>query len=308
MKSRFIGLRTIKTVIAVIIGILVANHFELQSASIVATAVITSMATAIHESFRNSFFRLLSTFLGVVLAIFFQYIDFANAFSAGLGVMIIIVFCNLVKINRSIILGTLIFVSVLTYEFSTDQELISYGVNRLIDTAIGLFIGVSTNILLFKPKQELFLIDEYKKTLEVLEKSILGLLEGVTCDQDILVERLDKTSSSYLNLRNDVKIKMNNHVNIMDVQDINNKVILAVSLLIDINNMNQPLNLTIESREMINDYFHRKLMKDTKLKNQDLDSHKAISLNFEVRKLIRTMTEIDENIDKFEKVYCYSEE
>lgn len=303
MKNKVIGLRTIKTAIAVVIAMLVSEYFGLANPAIVAAAVITSMATAIHESFRTSIYRMLSTFLGVVLAVFFQYINFANPFSAGLGVLIIIVFCNFLKIDRAIILSTLIFVSVLTYTATDNGQLINYGLTRLLDTFIGLLIGLTINILLFKPKQEVFLIDEYKKSLELMEKCLLGLLEGLKMDQKDLVDRLDKTNMAFSSLQKEEKIKLNSHVDIINMSELNNKVTLAISLLIDINNQEEPLILTDESRQLINGYFEKKLMKDTKLKNQHLDSHEEISLNFEMRKLIRTMTEIYENLDKLMKIY-----
>lgn len=301
--NKLIGLRTIKTAIAIIIGYFVVEQFDLYSHGFVSAAIIVSMASNISDSFKITLYRLLSTLLGVGLGLLFQYLNFVNAFSAGLGVLLIIVFCNLVKINKALILSTMIFMAVLSYENNIKAELLMYAGNRIIDTLVGGLIGVTINVLIFRPKQEQYLVNAYKHTFEQLENALLLLLDGKSINQELLINELSKISETYQVLRSEQKLKMNQHVNILDIEAMNNKIRLAISLLLDLDNINRPFTLTMESRKLINDYFEKKLFQDTNLINMKLEEHAEIALNYEVRKLISTYRDIDKNLRKLIKIY-----
>lgn len=304
MKNKLIGLRTIKTALAVTLGILLKDYIGVTSASIMSTAIITSIQSNIHDSFKNAFFRLLSTILGVALAISFRYINFANPFSAGLGVLVIIVFCNVANIKRALVLASLIFVAVLTYKSTSDLELFNYGLNRIIDTTVGVSIGSVFNLLFFKPNQQHFIMEEYNSIFPIMEDSLLSLIEEEKhIDQEKLLNELYKLNTAYINLKNDRKLKLNTHVNLNKIELINNRIRLAISLLIDLDQQHQPLILTNESRQMINSYFDDSLLDEILLEDDELKLKSEIALNYEVRKIIRTFRVLKKEIEDFQDSY-----
>ena len=304
MKNKIIGLRTIKTALAVTLGILLKDYIGVTSASIMSTAIITSIQNNIHDSFKNAFFRLLSTILGVALAISFRYINFANPFSAGLGVLVIIVFCNVANIKRALVLASLIFVAVLTYQTTSDLELFYYGINRVIDTLVGVSIGAIFNLIFFKPNQQNFIMEEYNSIFPIMEDSLLSLIEEEKhIDQEKLLNELYKLNTAYINLKNDRKLRLNTHVNLNKIELINNRIRLAISLLIDLDQQHQPLILTNESRQMINSYFDDSLLDETLLEDDELKLKSEIALNYEIRKIIRTFRVLKKEIEDFQDSY-----
>lgn len=301
--KQIFGLRSLKTAVAVVIAIFAVDILQLNSPSIVATAVITAMATNIHESFAASMFRTLSTLIGVLLAIVFQLINFANPFSAGLGVLIIIVVCNFLGIKKALVLATLIFITVLTYEFETDQDLFMYGVYRMIDTMVGSIIALVVNIVLFRPKQEKFLIESYLSLVPQIEKSLLEIVIGKKINQNQLIDGLYQLNTNYRNLRNDTRYKMNEHIDIINIEELNNKFRMAISILIDINHMDNSYNLTSKTVEYVNGYYDKKILPVSELEDTDLVTQFSIVYNYEVRKVVITLKSINNALDKFVKIY-----
>lgn len=301
--NRIIGMRSIKTAAAVIIALIAVDLLQLKSPSIVATAVITAMATNIHESFAASLFRTLSTLIGVVLAIAFQLLNFANPFSAGLGVLIIIIACNLLGIQKALVLATLIFISVLTYEFETDRDLVMYAVYRLIDTMVGSIIALVVNIVLFRPKQEKFLIESYLALVPQIETSLIDIVNGRKINHSQLIEGLYLLNTNYRNLRNDTKYKMNEHIDIINIEELNNKFRMAISILIDINHMDNSNNLTKKSVDFVNNYYNEKILPESEMEDTDLVTQFSIVYNYEVRKVVITLKSINNALDKFVKIY-----
>ena len=94
MKIEKIGMRTIKTALAVSLTIFIAQVLNLKS-PFAGIAAIIAMQSSVSESFNMAKNRMLSTILGAITALLFSLIAPENPFFIAIGVIIIIYLCNI---------------------------------------------------------------------------------------------------------------------------------------------------------------------------------------------------------------------
>ena len=141
-----IGLRTLKTGLAVTLSILVANALDLQYPFYAAIAAIISMDVTAINSVKMGRNRLLGTFIGAVVGTVLSYIDRGNPFLCGLGVIIATTLCNTFKLKGSVTISGVVLCAIMVL---IDKSPIFYTTNRIFDTLVGVCIAVLVNCLIF---------------------------------------------------------------------------------------------------------------------------------------------------------------
>ena len=133
-----IGLRTIKTAIAVTLSILVARLFNFEYPFFVAMTALISMDKTMGDSFKTGRNRIMGTLFGALIGISLSYIDRGNAFLCGLGMIILIELCNIFNLKGSITIGGIVIGASLS--FVVNATVFPYStVKRLDRIAIGLW-------------------------------------------------------------------------------------------------------------------------------------------------------------------------
>lgn len=97
--------------------------------------------------------------------------------------MIIIYLCNLLHWNKSIMIAAVVFSSIMLN--MEDVELFAYSINRIVDTSIGIIIGLGVNFLIAPYNFEKSIQNQY----ETIKKDIYQLIQESICspvelDQD----------------------------------------------------------------------------------------------------------------------------
>lgn len=148
--TKGLGLRTIKTGIAVALCILVANLTDMEFPFYAGIAAAICMQSTVFDTMTTGLHRMLGTFIGAVVGLVFVYIYPMNFILSGIGVIIVIYLCNLFKITKSVSIGCIVFIAIMT---QTDESSFHffYGVHRLIDTLTGIIIAVFVNYILLPP-------------------------------------------------------------------------------------------------------------------------------------------------------------
>lgn len=142
--DHLIGLRTIKTGIAVTCTGLVSKLLELQYPFYAVIATIISMDNSISSSFTKGKNRMLGTTLGAVLGTVMVMIKPESAVLTGIAVMIVITVCNLFHWNGSIVIsGTVI--AIIMFNLNNRDPFL-YALSRLGDTFIGISVALLVNI------------------------------------------------------------------------------------------------------------------------------------------------------------------
>ena len=148
LEKIHIGRRTIKTVVAVVIAMLVAEYFGTTSSRLI-FAMMGAME-AVRPTFKESVEAVLSQFIGIVVgalaAVLLHTLPIPYILSAGIGILIVIVFYNMLKLPYSPSLACFIVVMVCT---TSDVHPLLYALGRIWDSAIGLAVGMLINVLVF---------------------------------------------------------------------------------------------------------------------------------------------------------------
>ncbi|MCL2842962.1 MAG: HutD family protein [Oscillospiraceae bacterium] len=168
------GLRNIKTALAATICIVLytlVGRIEglplarLEGLPLACIAVFICVQDSVDKSWKAGRDRALGTLLGgafasiagiIMAAVDVEQTLIVAAIVAFVGIVLYIFACNLLKIENSIVIGLATYTIILFSPMSAEMEPVLHALNRTLDTLIGIVIGCSVNILLFRPRPERF--------------------------------------------------------------------------------------------------------------------------------------------------------
>ena len=174
MKLNKPGMRNIKTGIGVMLCILVGYFNIIDKTFFAAVACIVCMQTTVKSSLTVGLNRLKGTFIGGVVGFLFVLIRPGNPILACLGIITTIYICNILKVNSSITIACVVFCAIMINIGS--ESPFEYSVHRIIDTSIGVIIGVSVNYFICRPNYLKRIYNEIRiiesKAIELLKEEI----------------------------------------------------------------------------------------------------------------------------------------
>ncbi len=109
-----VGMRNIKTAIAVSLSVAISRFFNMEYPFYAAIAAIISMQTTIGESFKVGRNRMLGTILGAMVGVVFYFINSSNVIIMGIGIMVVIYMCNLFGWKKSMSIAGIVFCVIMT--------------------------------------------------------------------------------------------------------------------------------------------------------------------------------------------------
>lgn len=207
MKVKKVGMRTIKTVLAVTLAIGIGQLLNLRSPFFAGIAAMMAMQTSVSESLSKGKDRIYGTVLGAIIALIFSIIAPENTFFIGLGILIIIYVSNIVGWKKSTQMSVIVFLSImLNYE---EGNRVAYALNRILDTLVGLIIGTGINYFIVPPKIE----GEIEELLKNMYLQIIDMLQSIIWkEEQVCLEGLKKdlnsTEDSYNIFRKESKYKL----------------------------------------------------------------------------------------------------
>lgn len=150
LRKPLIGMRTIKTVIAVFLSALFMQHVLHQTPFFACIGAVVAMESSVHSSLRAALIRNLGTVIGGAVGIAIASFT-ESPLLISLGMIPLILLSNLLNRKESIVPGAIVYFAV-AYLNTMDQAWV-YGLRRILGTFIGTLIGLGVNLLLFRPKQ-----------------------------------------------------------------------------------------------------------------------------------------------------------
>jgi uncharacterized membrane protein YgaE (UPF0421/DUF939 family) len=180
-----LGMRTIKSALAVMLCILLFQFFHRGSPMIACLAAVFSLRQDFNTSLSFGKSRVIGNTIGGVFAIvfvlakaYFSNYSLVELFLLPTLVIIVIVLSDGINNNAGIIsaIATLLMISL---SFSKDDSLL-YAVERVLDTFIGTFIAITMNFFLRpKPVEETHEIEEDLRELAKKEKELEALKAAI---------------------------------------------------------------------------------------------------------------------------------
>jgi uncharacterized membrane protein YgaE (UPF0421/DUF939 family) len=158
-------MRTVKTALAVLVCMLVyvgtsylgvANNFD---AFLAVTAAIICMQDSVKNSIRTGISRLEGVVVGALLGLGVLSIDLAfhhvvlHLVLVVIGTIVLIAVCNLLDINKSIVMGCVVFF-IIALQATGAMSPLESSVRRFLDTAIGMAIAITINHLIHNPDKQ----------------------------------------------------------------------------------------------------------------------------------------------------------
>jgi uncharacterized membrane protein YgaE (UPF0421/DUF939 family) len=119
------------------------------------TAAVICMQDSLEKSFRSGRNRMAGTGIGALLGMIFLYIDmfFNNDYliiaMIAFGVIVLITTCNLLRLSDSIVIGCVVFL-IISLEQTANPPFVA-GIQRLLDTAVGVVVAIGINHLIKNP-------------------------------------------------------------------------------------------------------------------------------------------------------------
>ncbi len=169
MKLQKLGMRNIKTGLAVMVCIIVSKYM-VENPMYSAVACIISMQDTVKGSFKAGFNRIKGTIIGGIVGYLSVLINPGGPIFCGLGAMLTIYLCNLLKLNNAITVASVTFVSIHMGIIVSDPA--RYSIFRVIDTSIGVLVAIVINYLIARPDYLTMLNNEFIK-LEKISKDFV---------------------------------------------------------------------------------------------------------------------------------------
>lgn len=184
MKNKFlkfhIGLRTIKTTVAVILAIIIVEALGTTDSKLI-FAMLGAMA-AVQPTFKESLESCLSQIIGVlfgaVCGILLILLKLPSLVAIGIGIILVITLYNVLQIRYSPSLPCFILVLLCT---TPDAQPIVYAAGRIWDTTIGLAVGVLINMLVFPYDNS----KKIRQTVYSLNTELIVFLENLFDGDDV---------------------------------------------------------------------------------------------------------------------------
>ena len=176
-----VGLRTLKTVAAVIISMMIVDLYGATSSKLI-FAMLGAMA-AVQPTFKESWESCISQVAGVIfggiVGVLLLALHMPSLVATGIGIILVITLYNALGMTYSPVNACFIVVLLCT---SADIDPIPYALGRIWDTAIGLGVGILINTLVF-PYDNSNMIHG---TVESLEKEVIRFLEDLFDGDDVI--------------------------------------------------------------------------------------------------------------------------
>lgn len=286
-----IGLRTIKTAVAVSIAMLIVTAYGATTSKLIFAMLgaMAAMEPTFKESLESCLTQIVGMIFGMLAGVLLLNLPLNSLLVAGIGIIFVITFYNLFQIRFSPGLPCLMVVIICT---TPDIMPFTYGLGRLWDTAIGLGIGMIINTLVFPYDTSRRL----QTTAECLDKEIIMFLEDMFDGDDHLpnttkmkqmiddMQRLLKIFSNQWLL---LYLKRNRYKldRFLELQGKARQLIAQMEVLCQ---MDYPGRLTDETRELLED--SGATIKDERI--IDVLDEIDIVTNYHVRVLLESRNEL----------------
>lgn len=156
-----VGMRNVKTAIAATLCALLYAFFD-RNPTFACIGAIFGMGSDFKDSKRSGGNRLFGTIIGglIGMVLFYIYIQYYPTPTSNfrimlfellfIGVILLVLICQFLVIPGAIQPGGVVLCIIL---FNTPvNEFISYPLNRILDTAIGVIIGIAVNLLISRER------------------------------------------------------------------------------------------------------------------------------------------------------------
>lgn len=143
-----VGMRTIKTALAVILALSVVEQYGASPSKVVFATIgaISAVAPTFTASLLACLTQICGVTIGVLLALLMMVLNVPDMVAVGIGIILILASYQYFHLKLVPVLPCLVLVNIC---LNPEVEAFAYSTGRIWDTAIGLAIGLLVNTLIF---------------------------------------------------------------------------------------------------------------------------------------------------------------
>ena len=180
-KKIRIGLRTMKTVAAVIISMMLVTSYGASTSRLIFAMLgaMEAMKPSLKQSLESCLTQIVGMLFGALIGVILLELPLHPLLIIGFGIVFVITLYNVFQIRYSPSLPCLIVVILCT---TPDIQPLIYALGRFWDTMIGLSVGMIINTLVFPYDNS----QRIRSTVECLDREIISFLEEMFDGDDIM--------------------------------------------------------------------------------------------------------------------------
>ena len=187
LKQIPIGMRTVKTALAVTLSLMVIEYYGASPAKVVFATIgaISAVGPTFTASLLACATQICGVSVGALLALPLLALHVPRIVGVGIGIMLIITSYHHLKLKLVPVLPCLVLVNIC---LNPEVEAFSYSLSRIWDTAIGLAIGMLVNTLVFPYDNS----RKIRRMMEGLDGDLILILEDLFDGDDHLPKADDR--------------------------------------------------------------------------------------------------------------------
>ena len=176
-----IGPRTLKTAFAVTLSIVMVSFYGSSTSNLIFATIgaLSAMGATFKESLESCFSQIAGVLFGVFAGVLLLSFHMHPLLASGIGIIIVITFYNLLRLKISPTLACIVVVTICNLTSTTP---FIYAIERIWDTAIGLFIGMLINLFIFPYDNS----KQIRNTIHRLDRELILYLEDMFDGDEIL--------------------------------------------------------------------------------------------------------------------------
>ena len=152
LSNHRIGLRIVKTGIAVTVCVAVSFLLKLNQPFFAVVATVMSMGKSIDISFKSGKNKFIGVIIGVAIGFGFALIDPANAGLCGVGIILTLYLCQLFKLTGAATLSCFLFAAMMfLHNFGAHMVTWRFAITCMTDSFIGIAIALLVNLIIMPP-------------------------------------------------------------------------------------------------------------------------------------------------------------
>ena len=176
-----IGLRTVKTAVAVLISMVLVDRLGTSSSKLIFAMLgaLNAMQPTFNESIESCLTQIVGVFLGAVAGWLLMLTGLHPILASCIGIIFVLILYNGLKIRYSAGLACIIVVSMC---LDGETRPFTYALTRIWDTAIGLAVGMAVNTLIFPYDNS----RRIRILIRSLDEDVLRFLEEIFDGDEVL--------------------------------------------------------------------------------------------------------------------------
>ncbi|WBW98315.1 FUSC family protein [Oceanirhabdus sp. W0125-5] len=172
-----IGLRNIKTALAVVISVVILRIFSSETYFFAPIAAIMTMQNTVYSSFRTGLNRMIGTTIGAVIAIIAVELSvnvMVNSILIFVGIILVIYLCNVLNFKQSVGIACIVFLMIILY--ADNIAPVEYGISRLLETFMGIIIALGVNFVVSPNESQKKMYEHYDKLKEQIDEIFKNII------------------------------------------------------------------------------------------------------------------------------------